>query len=98
MDPDASCYEIRIGGLPQHLIILFTKPPREMNVRCEGMALPTLGIGLLPNYAKLGIWAPVLLLLLRILQGIASVARYRARWSSLVNMWIHPMLASPVEF
>src|ERR1700737_2539545 len=27
--------EIRIGGLPQHLIILFTKPPREMNVRCE---------------------------------------------------------------
>ena len=28
--------EIRIGGLPQHLIILFTKPPREMNVRCEG--------------------------------------------------------------
>jgi hypothetical protein len=35
--------EIRIGGLPQHLIILFTKPPREMNVRCEGMTLPTLG-------------------------------------------------------
>jgi hypothetical protein len=29
--------EIRIGGLPQHLIILFTKPPREMNVRCEGV-------------------------------------------------------------
>ena len=35
------------------------------------MALPTLGIGLLPNYAKLGIWAPVLLLLFRILQGVA---------------------------
>src|SRR5580692_11331956 len=29
--------EIRIGGLPQHLIILFTKPPLEMNVRCEGV-------------------------------------------------------------
>jgi AraC family transcriptional regulator len=29
--------EIRIGGLAQHLIILFTKPPREMNVRCEGV-------------------------------------------------------------
>ena len=25
--------EIRIGSLPQHLIILFTKPPIEMNVR-----------------------------------------------------------------
>jgi MFS family permease len=35
------------------------------------MAVPTLGIGLLPNYAQLGIWAPVLLLLLRILQGVA---------------------------
>ena len=29
--------EIRISGLPQHLIILFTKPPREMNIRCEGV-------------------------------------------------------------
>ena len=29
--------EIRIGALPQHLIILFTKPPLEMNVRCEGV-------------------------------------------------------------
>ena len=35
------------------------------------MALPTLGIGLLPNYAQFGIWAPVLLLLLRIFQGVA---------------------------
>jgi hypothetical protein len=28
--------KIRIGGLPRHLLILFTKPPREMNIRCEG--------------------------------------------------------------
>ena len=44
--------EIRIGGLPQHLIILFTKPPREMNVRCEGVkrnAPPPVGsIALVP--------------------------------------------------
>jgi AraC family transcriptional regulator len=44
--------EIRIGGLPQHLIILFTKPPREMNVRSEGVkrnAPPPVGsIALVP--------------------------------------------------
>src|SRR5580700_5532058 len=34
---DLGSDEIRIGGLPQHLLILFTKPPREMNVRCEGV-------------------------------------------------------------
>src|SRR5260370_15912313 len=44
--------EIRIGGLPQHLIILFTKPPLEMNIRCEGVkrnAPPPVGsIALVP--------------------------------------------------
>src|SRR5260370_21682929 len=32
------------------------------------MALPTLGIGLLPTYSKLRIWVPILLLPFRILQ------------------------------
>ena len=36
------------------------------------MALPTLGIGLLPGYAQIGIFAPIILLLLRVMQGMAS--------------------------
>src|SRR3984957_15220858 len=44
------------------------------------MAVPTLGIGLLPNYAELGIWAPVLLLLLRILQGVAVGGEVPGAW------------------
>lgn len=35
------------------------------------MGIATTGIGLLPGYARIGIWAPVLLVLLRIVQGIA---------------------------
>ena len=35
------------------------------------MALPTLAIGLLPTYESIGYFAPVLLLLMRILQGVA---------------------------
>lgn len=36
------------------------------------MCLATLGIGVLPTYVTLGIWATVLLVLLRCLQGIAA--------------------------
>src|SRR5215213_6300659 len=35
------------------------------------MGLATLGIGLLPNYATLGVWAPALLVTLRFVQGFA---------------------------
>ena len=35
------------------------------------MGLATTGIGLLPGYRSIGIWAPILLILLRVVQGIA---------------------------
>ncbi|NWC93298.1 MULTISPECIES: MFS transporter [unclassified Pseudomonas] len=44
------------------------------------MALPTLAIGLLPTYAHIGLWAPVLLLLMRIIQGAAIGGEVPGAW------------------
>lgn len=45
------------------------------------MALPTLIIGLLPTYQTIGIWAPLLLLLMRICQGAAVGGEIPGAWT-----------------
>jgi len=37
-----------------------------------GMAAGTVGIGLLPTYDSVGVWAPILLVTMRIIQGLAA--------------------------
>lgn len=44
------------------------------------MAVPTLGIGLLPTYASIGIAAPLLLLALRVMQGAAIGGEIPGAW------------------
>ncbi|EPN66417.1 major facilitator family transporter, partial [Pseudomonas syringae pv. actinidiae ICMP 19079] len=44
------------------------------------MALPCLLIGIMPTYAQIGYWAPLVLLVLRILQGAAVGGEVPSAW------------------
>src|SRR3954452_12634185 len=50
------------------------KPPLVAAVLVMGVA--TFGIGVLPNYASIGAWAPILLVVLRLVQGLGVGAQW----------------------
>jgi len=47
-------------------------PALAVKIAMVIMAIPTILIGLLPSYAQLGVLAPILLILLRLIQGFAA--------------------------
>ena len=49
------------------------------------MTIGTVGIGLLPTYASIGFWAPVLLVLLRTIQGIGASAEFTVATSYAIE-------------
>lgn len=58
-----------LGGIVMaHFGDLFGRK-RMFTLSIAVMAIATLGMGLLPTYAQIGLWAPVSLLVLRIVQG-----------------------------
>ncbi len=50
------------------------------------MAVPTFLMGLLPTYQNIGIWAPILLILLRLLQGLSCGGEYTG---SIIFLYEH---------
>jgi MHS family proline/betaine transporter-like MFS transporter len=56
-----------------------------LQITIFGMALGTVGIGLLPTYQEVGIIAPVLLVTLRLLQGLAAGGEWGSSTSLIVE-------------
>lgn len=76
---------------------------RVLYITLMGMGVATIGTGLLPTYDTLGVWAPVLLIIFRMIQGLSAGGEFsgvatmsiehapehlRGRYSSLAQMGI----------
>lgn len=58
---------------------------RTMQISVVMMALPTLLLGLMPTYAQVGLLAPVLLVLVRLLQGLSVGGEFSSSATYLVE-------------
>ena len=58
---------------------------RTMQISVALMALPTLLLGVLPTYAQVGVLAPVLLVLVRLLQGLSVGGEFSSSATYLVE-------------
>ena len=58
---------------------------RTMQISVAMMALPTLLLGLLPSYERVGLLAPVLLVLVRLLQGLSVGGEFSSSATYLVE-------------
>lgn len=72
-----------LGGLVFGRIGDMVGRQRAMYLSIMAMGVPTMLMGLLPTYASIGIWAPILLITIRLIQGLSVGGEYT---SSLVYM------------
>jgi MHS family proline/betaine transporter-like MFS transporter len=59
---------------------------RTMQISVTMMALPTVLLGLLPTYAQVGLLAPILLVVLRLLQGVSVGGEFSSSATYLVEI------------
>jgi MFS transporter, MHS family, proline/betaine transporter len=58
---------------------------RTMQISVVLMAVPTLLLGLLPSYASVGLWAPAMLVAVRLLQGLSVGGEFSSSATYLVE-------------
>lgn len=58
---------------------------RTMQISVALMAIPTMLLGVLPTYAQVGLWAPALLVVVRLLQGLSVGGEFSSSATYLVE-------------